>query len=105
MKALVLDGPVKGVFCVGFLSSEVECSTWIRSSRSGAGGLFDFSRGEVDEEAVVGSVKAGEGALRGGAMECSLESISIFSSFSSSRAFNSRVSASRALTRSSNDSV
>jgi hypothetical protein len=50
--------------------------------------------------------EAGEVALlEAGAIECSLESTSIFSSFSSNRHLSSRTSASNDLTRSSRDSV
>jgi hypothetical protein len=51
--------------------------------------------GEADVDSVI------DGRL----FECILESMSIFSSFSSSKSFNSLTSASRARTLSSNDSV
>jgi len=51
------------------------------------------------------AVKLWEGSLDRPRLPCILESMSIFSSFSSSRSFNSRVSASSTRTLSSRDSV
>ena len=92
MKATVEEAPA---------TSEVEVEEGISTSKTSS--LADSN------SRFTCSILAGDRFVEhfrdGGEKLCSRESISIFSSFSSSRSFNSRTSASSPRTRSSKDSV
>ena len=78
-------------------SKEGDCCTWNVSSLGSSTGFFRST-------AAVGDTELDE-RRELDEYECILDSMSIFSSFSSRMFFNSRISASKERTRSSNDSV
>jgi hypothetical protein len=93
---LPLDVPTKTESQFSSSNNSGDCWILNKSSLSTLSSLLSIS-GDVDGRRGLNS-GCGE-------CECILDSISIFSSFSSSKSFSSRTSASNALTLSSNDSV
>ncbi len=90
MKALPLEAPMK--YESQFSAPRSSGDAWMRNTSS-FGGVASFL------------VSGEDAAVDGRRFECIFESKSIFSSFSSSKSFNSRTSASKVRTLSSNDSV
>lgn len=94
-KALPLEAPAKYPLLLSTFSSNGEACTLKISSLSGDAGHSRMSDGDGARFEQCDSRR----------FECIFDNMSIFSSFSSSRSFNSRISPSKVRTRSSSDSV